>query len=85
MRRKFAMTRQRCAPDGSLTRVVTSFWLNPQIRRGAVKTITKHYINGAYAESHGREVMDIVNPTNGKAIARVTLADEENARRASTI
>ncbi len=49
-----------------------------------MKTITKHYIDGAYVESHGREVMDIVNPTNGKAIARVTLADEEDARRAIT-
>jgi aldehyde dehydrogenase (NAD+) len=46
-----------------------------------MNTITKHYIDGAFVESHGREVMDIVNPTNGKAIARVTLADEEDARR----
>jgi aldehyde dehydrogenase (NAD+) len=48
----------------------------------AVKTITKHYIDGAFVESHGREVMDIVNPTNGEVIAHVTLADEEDARRA---
>ena len=47
-----------------------------------MKTITKHYIDGAFVESHGREVMDIVNPSNGKVIARVTLADEEDARRA---
>src|ERR1700730_12277054 len=47
-----------------------------------MNTITKHYIDGAFVESHGREVMDIVNPTNGKAIGRVTLADEEDARRA---
>jgi aldehyde dehydrogenase (NAD+) len=26
--------------------------------------------------------MDIINPTNGQVIARVTLADEEDARRA---
>ena len=43
-----------------------------------MKTITKHYIDGAFVESHGREVMDIVNPSNGKVIARVTLADEED-------
>jgi aldehyde dehydrogenase (NAD+) len=48
----------------------------------AIKTITKHYIDGAFVESHGREVMDIVNPTNGKVIAKVTLADEEDARHA---
>jgi aldehyde dehydrogenase (NAD+) len=47
-----------------------------------MKTITKHYIDGAFVESHGRDVMDIINPTNGKVIARVTLADEEDARRA---
>ncbi len=41
-----------------------------------MNTITKHYIDGAFVESHGREVMDIINPTNSKVIARVTLADE---------
>jgi aldehyde dehydrogenase (NAD+) len=50
--------------------------------RGTIKTITTHYIDGTYVESHGREVMDIVKPTNGKVIARVTLGDEEDARRA---
>jgi aldehyde dehydrogenase (NAD+) len=45
-------------------------------------TITTHYINGEFVESHGREVMDIIKPTNGQVIARVTLADEEDARRA---
>jgi aldehyde dehydrogenase (NAD+) len=45
-----------------------------------MNTITKHYIDGAFVESHGREVMDIVNPTNSKVIAKVTLADEEDAR-----
>ena len=48
----------------------------------AIKTITTHYIDGAFAESHGREVMDIIKPTNGKVIARVTLGDEEDTRRA---
>jgi aldehyde dehydrogenase (NAD+) len=47
-----------------------------------MKTITKHYIDGAFVESHGREVMDSINPTNGKVIARATLGDEEDARRA---
>jgi acyl-CoA reductase-like NAD-dependent aldehyde dehydrogenase len=45
-------------------------------------TITTHYIDGAFIESHGREVMDIISPTSGKAIGRVTLADEEDTRRA---
>jgi len=47
-----------------------------------MKTITTHYIDGAFVESHGREVMDIVRPTDGQVIGRVTLADEEDTRRA---
>jgi aldehyde dehydrogenase (NAD+) len=47
-----------------------------------MQTITKHYIDGEFVESHGREVMDIINPTNGKVIGRVTLGDQEDARRA---
>jgi len=47
-----------------------------------MKTIKTHYIDGAFVESHGREVMDIINPTNREPIARITLADEEDARRA---
>jgi len=50
--------------------------------RGTIKTITTHYIDGAFVESHGREVTDIIKPTNGKVIARVTLGDEEDTRRA---
>ncbi len=51
-------------------------------QRDRIKTITTHYIDGAFVESHGREVMDIIKPTNGKVIARVTLGDEEDTRRA---
>ena len=47
-----------------------------------IKTITTHYIDGAFVESHGREVMDIIKPANGTVIARVTLGDEEDTRRA---
>src|SRR5260370_11095691 len=50
--------------------------------RGTIKTITTHYIDGAFVESQGREVKDIIKPTNGKVIARVTLGDEEDTRRA---
>jgi aldehyde dehydrogenase (NAD+) len=45
-------------------------------------TITTHYIDGAFVESHGREVVDIISPISGQAIGRVTLADEEDTRRA---
>jgi aldehyde dehydrogenase (NAD+) len=47
-----------------------------------MRTITDHYIDGKFVESHGRAVMDIVRPTDGKVIARATLADEEDTRRA---
>ena len=56
--------------------------MNAMTSKVAVKTITTHYIDGAFVESHGCEVMDIINPTNGEVIAHVTLADEEDARRA---
>src|SRR6201988_417397 len=48
----------------------------------SMNTITKHYIDGTLVESHGRELMDIINPTKRTVIAEVTLADEEDARRA---
>jgi aldehyde dehydrogenase (NAD+) len=51
-------------------------------RGDTIRTITTHYIDGSFVESHGREVMDIIKPTNGQVIARVTLADEEDTRRA---
>jgi aldehyde dehydrogenase (NAD+) len=47
-----------------------------------MKTLTNHYIDGAFVESHGREVMDIIRPTNGQLIGRATLGDEEDTRRA---
>ena len=47
-----------------------------------IKTVTTHYIDGAFVQSHGREVMDILKPTNGQLIGRVTLGDEEDTRRA---
>ena len=47
-----------------------------------MKTITTHYIDGTFVESHGREIMDIVRPTDGTVIARVTLGDQEDTRRA---
>jgi aldehyde dehydrogenase (NAD+) len=51
-------------------------------KKASIKTITTHYIDGAFVESHGREVMDIISPTNEQVIARATLADEEDTRRA---
>ena len=52
------------------------------MKTDTIKTITTHYIDGAYVGSHGREVMDLINPTTAQVIGRVTLGDEEDARRA---
>src|ERR1700740_343232 len=54
--------------------------MNAVAQESAIKTLTTHYIDGAFVESHGREVMDIIKPTTGQVIARVTLADEQDAR-----
>jgi aldehyde dehydrogenase (NAD+) len=51
-------------------------------RGNAIETITTHYIDGVFARSHGEEVMDIIRPTDAQVIARVTLGDAEDARRA---
>jgi len=48
----------------------------------SIKSITTHYIDGAFVESHGRQVMDVIRPTDGQVIGRVTLADQEDTRRA---
>jgi aldehyde dehydrogenase (NAD+) len=56
--------------------------MNAKTRTDTIKSITTHYIDGAFGESHGREVMDIINPTRSEVIARVTLADAEDTRRA---
>jgi aldehyde dehydrogenase (NAD+) len=56
--------------------------MNVKTRTDTIKSITSHYIDGAFVESHGREVMEINNPTRGEVIARVTLADVEDTRRA---
>jgi aldehyde dehydrogenase (NAD+) len=47
-----------------------------------MKTITTHYVDGAFAESHGRETIDSINPSNCEVIARAMLADEVDARQA---
>jgi aldehyde dehydrogenase (NAD+) len=56
--------------------------MNAVAQTGAIRMFTTHYIDGAFVESHGREVMDVVRPTDGQVIARVTLGDEEDTRRA---
>jgi aldehyde dehydrogenase (NAD+) len=56
--------------------------MKAMLEKDTIKTLTTQYIDGAFVESHGREVMDIIRPTDGQVIARVTLGDEEDTRRA---
>ena len=51
-------------------------------RTDMITSLTTHYIDGAFVESHGRQVIDVIRPTDGQIIGRVTLADEEDTRRA---
>src|SRR5580658_10549139 len=56
--------------------------MNAITKIDAIKTLTTHYIDGAFVESNGREVRDIIRPIDGRVIGQVTLGDEEDTRRA---
>jgi aldehyde dehydrogenase (NAD+) len=56
--------------------------MSPMTPNATVKSIATHYIDGAFVESQGRQAMDVIRPTDGQVIAHVTLADEEDTRRA---
>jgi aldehyde dehydrogenase (NAD+) len=56
--------------------------MNALPQRDTIKALTTHYIDGAFVASHGREVVDVIRPTDAQVIARVTLGDEEDTRRA---
>jgi aldehyde dehydrogenase (NAD+) len=47
-----------------------------------MRVISKHYINGEFVESHGKETFDLINPSTQEVIGRVTLGDEEDTKRA---
>lgn len=47
-----------------------------------MKVITKHYINGKFVESKGKETFDLINPANKKIIGQVVLGNEEDTRDA---
>jgi aldehyde dehydrogenase (NAD+) len=47
-----------------------------------MRTITKHFINGEFVESHGRDVAEVRNPKNNELIGRVTMGDAVDAERA---
>jgi aldehyde dehydrogenase (NAD+) len=47
-----------------------------------MQNITQHFINGELVESHGRDVVEVRNPTNNELIGRVAMGDGVDAGRA---
>jgi aldehyde dehydrogenase (NAD+) len=47
-----------------------------------MRTITAHYIDGKFVESHGQETFDLISPVNREIVGRVTLGDVEDTRAA---
>src|ERR1700740_351285 len=47
-----------------------------------VRLFNQAYINGQFVTPHGRQVIDLINPTNNEVIGKVTLADEIDTRKA---
>ena len=38
--------------------------------KDTIKTLTAHYIDGAFVESHGRDVMDMIYPRGLRRVPR---------------
>lgn len=47
-----------------------------------MKHFTKHYINGEFVESHGKETFDLINPSTGDLRGTVVLGDEQDMKLA---
>ncbi|MFL6193094.1 MAG: aldehyde dehydrogenase family protein [Thermoanaerobaculia bacterium] len=47
-----------------------------------MRTISKHFINGAFVDSHGTELVDIRDPKNNELIGRAIMGDAVDAQRA---
>src|ERR1700721_4863726 len=47
-----------------------------------VRAFDRAYINGQFVPPHGTQIVDLVNPTDNKAIGKVTMADEIDTRKA---
>jgi hypothetical protein len=69
----FVYAQLRRWPDISLFALTRQYALlssseQADAREGAMQTITTHYIDGAFVPSHGREVADIIRPTDSEVI-----------------
>ncbi|HEV3443458.1 MAG TPA: aldehyde dehydrogenase family protein, partial [Gemmataceae bacterium] len=50
-----------------------------------VRTFDQAYINGQFVPLHGKQLIDLVNPTNNQVIGKVAMADEIDARKAVAV
>jgi hypothetical protein len=64
-----------------LTRADRNLDRSMRMGKHKMKTITTHCINGKFTESHGKEIFNLINPTNKTVIDCVPLGDEEDPRR----
>lgn len=47
-----------------------------------MRTLNQHFINGQFAHSMGKEMQDLVNPSNKKTIGRLVLGNEQDVQLA---
>jgi aldehyde dehydrogenase (NAD+) len=47
-----------------------------------MRTFSKHYINGTFVESIGKETLDLISPINKSVTGRVMLGNEDDAKAA---
>ncbi|MFF0043261.1 aldehyde dehydrogenase family protein [Streptomyces mirabilis] len=47
-----------------------------------MKTVSQHFINGRFVDSHGQDTVDVHNPATGELIGRSTLGDKVDTERA---
>ncbi|MFE5083821.1 aldehyde dehydrogenase family protein [Streptomyces mirabilis] len=47
-----------------------------------MKTVSQHFINGRFVDSHGQDTVDVHNPATGELIGRSTRGDEVDTERA---
>ncbi|KUJ49746.1 aldehyde dehydrogenase family protein [Chryseobacterium sp. JAH] len=47
-----------------------------------MKTVNKVYVNGEFVTPHGKEIFNLINPSNNQKIGEVILADETDTKNA---
>src|ERR1700757_3607333 len=53
-----------------------------QQREPAMRYFNQIYVDGAFVTPHGKNTVDLINPTNSEVIGKVTMGDEIDTRLA---